>query len=97
LDLAGAGAGGERRHASHRRPVGFAAPPAGPAEPPTAGLPARVPLSQAAWSRGKRRKGSIAMKPRDSDGGRKRERRKWNGKGRQRDKVLSVMEFGLGP
>ena len=45
----------------------------------------------------KRRKGSITMKPRDLDVGRKRERRKWNGKGRRRDKVLSVMEFGLGP
>jgi len=50
---------------------------AGPAAPP----------SQAAWSRGKRRKGSIAMS-RDPDGERKRERRKGNGKKRRRDKVV---------
>jgi len=87
LDLAGAGARGERSRASRgprRRLAGPASLAiasslrlAGPAAPP----------SQAAWSRGKRRKGSIAM-PRDPDGERKRERRKGNGKKRRRDKVV---------
>ena len=77
MDLAGAGARDERRRASRgprrasfRRltgPTSLAVASrlrlAGPAAPP----------SQAAWSRGKRRKGSIAM-PRDPDGERKREK-----------------------
>ena len=68
LDLVGA-------RASRRQPVGAAAAsrrrPAGPAAPP----------SQAAWSRGKRRKRSIAMKPRDPDGERKegKEEVEWKG------------------